>query len=417
MTARRRRGAACLVLSFVPVLTACGGPPVAAPRMAAARPLAVRRLVALPTTPAPTQRLTLRLAPAGPTVRLAVTTDAQGTASLRAVVASSGRTVWRANHVAAFGVLEFGPAHAPVVITQSDGYGCGSGGCAYTGYTWVAGAGAGHMQAVAGGVGVLGPAYRFDRTTHRFAPEPDGTPPFFGFGRLDRRGLILASRLYDPLQHVQLQAYAYTPGPGPAGTWLAAGAASYAPDQAVPANFVQGAPQGAVPQAYLTAVCLGLPRQAASLAAAGTDAATLYAGTRKALVPCDVPAFAAVRAAPGRLAAGSVAYDLYALTGAPARLRVETVVVGLTGRVGRVGVAWVRARPVAVAYATLSQVLARAARAPVVRAFLRAHPRAMLVAPYPTGPFAWRFGLDGRGASRAFRLDARTGKVSSMPGG
>jgi hypothetical protein len=413
MTHRMLRGAAAslLALAVPTLLAACGAP--GAGGATAARVLAPTRVVAfssgatgatalaLPlTAPRARDRVDLRLAPSG--------------YGMLRVTDGRGRTLLTLEHAGAVAVLEYGRRHLPVVVVQGDAYECGSGGCAYTAYTYDAARRA--FVAVAGALPAAGPTFAWSPRRRAFVPLASPNPTMFGFAQVDARGLILAWRLYDALGHMAVQRYALaaTSAAVP-GTWRAVGAVRYVPDTDVPPDAIGALGAPAVAEDFLTAACLGLPRQAASLAVpTPSPAGGLYERARRALGPCAVPAFMPLGPAGWRShAPHAIDLAIYAQTGPAGRLRAWRVRLGLDVRAGRLLVSAVSARALPVRYADPAQALARAAAAPALRRYLATHRDVVVDAIYASGPSTWTLALSSASGASLWRLDAHDGALTA----
>ncbi len=224
-------------------------------------------------TTATTQKFTAPLQNSGNDTLSLTTNPAVGTGSLT-VTNPSGQTILTLPHVGGLGILQFGSTHPPVVITQSTGNLCGSGGCAYTAYTWSL-----HRHRF---VTIPGPTttnFQYLSKKNQFA-EVASTPlpGFFGFLSANANGINLDERLYDLWQHEEVLPYLYATNGSPGGQWVSGGAPEYTPKGPLPTTMMTS--PSVTLQALLEARSLNLKTQGDLLLPGGLRDQTIWGNLR-----------------------------------------------------------------------------------------------------------------------------------------
>lgn len=414
-------------LTFITLLAGCGTPtahraashpqrPAAAPVhvTAASVPTRLRPVAVLgPRHARKTEVVQAALMNRSTKDTLTVTTNASGAGTL-VVKNPTGATVWTLPHVSWVGVLTFGAAHLPVIVTQGDQSLCGSGGCSYTTYTYTK---ALHkFAAIPGAPAMNAPTYRLNPSTQQWQTvPPSSTRSFFGLGSLTRSGFTLTDRLYDNFQHAMVTRYTYVPEGGPVGHWTH-GSPAYVPSGALP---VYPAHANEVVEAFLTAAALNLPHQAAEFMAPGTQ---FWHQIQSALPTGTTPGFDSTQWDSLAVASGQAGQlSLYETvgTGLRQRLVTDTVTAHLQKTKGRWKIIRLHLSPIPMPYATIGSMLAAAGKSPLIRNFLDSHPQDVVTAIVASGPETWTFwlGLSPGGQTQSYTFNAKTGLLSSRPSG
>lgn len=203
---------------------------------------------------------------------LSLTTNpANGTGSLT-VTNPSGQSLLTLPQVGGFSILQFGPAHPPVMITQAAGNLCGSGGCSYTAYTWSP-----HRHQFVKVPAPTSPSFQYNPGKNQFT-EVATTPPggLFGFLFANANGINLDERLYDLWQHEEVLPYAYATNGSVGGQWVSAGAPEYTPKGPIPANYLNTTTPALALEALLEARSLNLRSQGDMLLPGGSADQTVW---------------------------------------------------------------------------------------------------------------------------------------------
>jgi hypothetical protein len=163
-------------------------------------------------------------------------------------------------------VLDYGRQHLPVLVVAASPDYCGTGGCLYTGYTWVA-----RSHRFEPIPSALVGAYRYSARTRQFRPTMVGVEGagLFGFGQPGHLGLVLMDRLYDAWQHVMVQRIAYAAAPPPTGEWRPVGPITYAPTGPMPTVARSLGTPALAYAAFVDVRCLDLVGQGRELLAPG----------------------------------------------------------------------------------------------------------------------------------------------------
>jgi hypothetical protein len=238
--------------------------------------LRLTRIISPANTQQKNEILQAPLVPGAGLDTLRVTLSNRNQTGVLTVTSGSHTTLLSLSHIGWAGVAEYGKAHGPVILTGADQSLCGTGGCAYTAYTYTNAAKALVPVPFAPWKHL---AYRFNPKQHNWTATPSNgvtSSSILGYAALTPLGLSISFRTYGPLNGNAEQRFVYALDGTPSGEWLPAEVENLGPD-----NFNDSVPypESSLQTAatlYLSEAMDNHPLAAAKLAVPGINAQSLW---------------------------------------------------------------------------------------------------------------------------------------------
>lgn len=307
---------------------------------------------------------------------ITVTVTRQGHGQLT-VTSASGHTLWTLSHVQWAGTLEF-RQHPPVLMTQAEENFCGTGGCAFTAYTYDPQTK--HLAPVPFSPWNA-PIYRYNAATRSWTLHMNSNhltkaaASFLGWGKLTASGFASDTRTYNALNGHVFLTYQYAAVAGSAtGEWIPVGSERFSPTAPYPGYTTHISNTSALAM-YLTAAIEDAPTLAAQLVSSPTVADRLWQ-TVTPLKTLGIAGQVNPTPLPDAGRPNDIGEVVYGTLGSGPATHLEGFVAdaAFTAVDGSARLSRLSLSPIALKVTTVPQVLERLQMDPAVATWFKAHP-------------------------------------------